>query len=232
MDIKSLGKPIWNNCLGVKLCSLSLHKKEFGEIQAEIRHIRDYNYATNIFAQNGARLGKDYFAIYPEEKRMFDFNIETSKNYRGKFRIGELMRLISIMEMIENKIKTMQLYSRESAVLFHAKYGFQSDIRQFSHRDNTLNAISKDTRFKDLAQKAKLLVKQLQECLTGAENRELCRLTSKLADEYINRVKSVSAKENPKFNQGFDMILHRETVLSQREKFNELFKRHGIDYKI
>ena len=234
MDIKPLTKPVWKTFLDAKLCSFTLPKKDLGVLRTEVSHLRDANFATNIFAENGERLGKDFFAIYPQNKKMFDFNIETAKNYRNKFRIGELLRLVSIMEMFENKINYMQLYSRETAIYFHAKYGFKSDITRFSHRDKTLETIAGDARFVDLAQKAKAIIKEVERCRVSVRLRELCKITSKLTDEYMQRVQLLSKDElnaHP-FKEGFDMILTKETVLEKKDMFNKLFKQHGIDYKI
>ena len=150
-----LSKPVWKNFSDVKLCSFSLNKQGLGEISANVSHRRDNYYLTTLAAKDGKTLGTDSFGMYPEEKRMFDFDITTLPFFRGKFRLGELMRLISIMEMFENNLEFMELYSRETAINFHAKYGFRPDIKRFLHRDMTLKTISEDIRFEELSQKAK-----------------------------------------------------------------------------
>ncbi len=234
IKINSLSKPVWKQFSNVKLCSLSLNKKELGSIAANVSHKKDDYYMTTLSSKNGEILGTDCFGLYPQEQSMFDFDINTKLNLRRKFRIGELMRLISIIEMFENHINTIKLYSTETAVSFHAKYGFKADIKRFMHRDKVLETIANDTRFNNLAQKAELLIKQVQECKTPAGLRELCKLTSELTDEYLEKIKFLSFAEQKlhPFKEGFDMKLSKENVLQEKDRFNILFEKHGIDYKI
>ena len=234
VKINSLSKPLWKTLSGVKLCSLKLEKPELGKIRAEVSHLKDYNYAINLFTSNGTRIGKEFFGLYPDENRIFGFNIETLKSFRGKFRLGELLRLISIMEMIENKINLFQIFSKDTAVYFHFRYGFKPDIRQFAHRDNNLETISNDSRFPDFAQTAKILIKKIHEHSGGEEMRKICKLTSVLTEEYMKRVKQLNPQEQKlhPFTFGFDMKLTKEDVLKEKDLFNRLFKNHGIDYTI
>lgn len=229
-----LSKPVWKNFSDVKLCSFSLNKQGLGEISANVSHRRDNYYLTTLAAKDGKTLGTDSFGMYPEEKRMFDFDITTLPFFRGKFRLGELMRLISIMEMFENNLEFMELYSRETAINFHAKYGFRPDIKRFLHRDMTLKTISEDIRFEELSQKAKFLIDKVKSSTRGEELRNLCRLTSKLADEYLQKVKNLQIQEQKMFlfKEGFDMKLNKNDILQQKDRFNDLFEKHGIDYKI
>ena len=34
------------------------------------------------------------------------------------------------------------------------------------------------------------------------------------------------------FKEGFDMKLNKNDILQQKDRFNDLFEKHGIDYKI
>lgn len=233
-NVNFLSKPVWKNFSNLKLCSLSINKKELGEICAKVSHQKDDYYLTTLSAKSGAILGTDSFGMYPEEKRMFDFDITTNFPFRGKFRIGELMRLVSIMEMFENHLDSMGLYSRETAINFHAKYGFRPDIKKFMHMDLTLDTISQDTRYEELAQKAKFLIGRVKLAETSAELRNLCRLTSKLADEYLQKIKVLKSEEQKlfPFKIGFDMKLNKDDIVHDKDRFNDLFRIHGIDYKI
>ena len=228
MKVNLLAKPVWKTSSEVKLCSFVVRNKDLGNIRAKILDLLDCHYATKLYAENGTELGKDFFGLMPDENRMYDFSMETAKDYREKFRLGELMRLVSIMEMFENRIKTMELFSRSTALYFHAKYGFKANIKQFIHRDKTLNSIAEDMQQENLAAKAKFLIKQVQGARTGEELRNLCKITSKLADEYLEKTKG----ERMPLEHGFDMIITREDILREKDYFNELFKNHGIDYKI
>lgn len=229
--VKILTKPNWRMNSGAKLCSFSLHKEVLGNIKTKVLHERDFNYVTKLIGEAGENLGRDHFYMSPKEHLMVDFDMKTEDKYRGKYRLGELLRLISIMQMIENNIKKVELYSRENAVIFHAKYGFKSNIRRFFHRDSILEQIIHDKRFEDLSQRAKYIQERIAK---DGDNfiQEAFQRTSILTDDYIQRIKNLPQAESNSFKHGFDMKLEKKFILENKAKFNEMFIRQGLDYQI
>lgn len=231
--VKLLTKPQWIKDSGAKICEISLYKETLGKIKTKVVKQRDFNYVTNLIGEKSENLGSDYFYMNPKEHLMIDYDIRTPVKYRGKYRLGELLRLISIIQMNENNIQKMDLYSRENAVLFHARYGFKPKIRQFLHRDKLLEQILNDKRFEDLCQKAAFVKQKIVESANlNGDLRALCVLVSELVEEYIQRIMQLSKTETCTFNHGFDMELNKDFIIKNKEKFNEMLKKQGLDYKI
>ena len=67
----------------------------------------------------------------------------------------------------------------------------------------------------------------------AAAKRALCKDTNALLKKYIQRalLDEKPDKQHP-FSFGFDMILKRDTVIENKDFFNSIFERQGIDYKI
>lgn len=196
------------------------------------------NYRIDIENKLGKNLGYEIFSVENNKTRkIFGFDIKVEDKYqRRKYRLGELLRLTSIMEMLENKSPHIQICSKNTAVYFHGKYKFEPNITAFQERDDALKSICSDTaeNFQDLVQIAKKLLKEAETTKDNAANqRELCVRTNALAKEYMQRaLLEEKPEKNHPFKMGMYMILKSDTVVKFKEFFNELFKKHGIDYKI
>ncbi len=218
----------------------SLHKGVIGDVFVNIsKYCRgEENLFIEIKNRFGKELGHELFSMEKgKSKNIFGFDIQVADEYRQKsFRIGELLRLASIMEMVENKSPHIKICTKNTAVYFHGKYKFEPDITSFDERNQVLKSIiaDKSPGFKDITDKAKKL---LQEAVVTAANpvnqRDLCVRTNVLVKEYIERalLEKNPEKSHP-FNYGFYMILKKDTVKNFNEYFNQMFKRQGIDYRI
>lgn len=182
-------------------------------------------------------LGSEIISIDKDTKNIEGLRITVEPEYRRKsYKFGELLRLGSIMEMIENKSEYINIFSVNDAVYFHSKYKFEPQIKAFDERNNVLETIMSEKRetLKDIKAQAEKIVSAIEKNRHIAElQRKYCQQTSALAKDYIERVQ----KEDPHgkihpFKYGISMSLKMETVLENKNFFNELFKKHGIDYKI
>ncbi len=185
----------------------------------------------------GKELGYEEFSINPQNKNIFGFFINVSKDYKkSKFRFGELMRLLSVMEMNENKANHIKIYSKDTAVYFHAKYKFVPSIISFEARDKSILTVANDPSpaFVDLAEEAKNLYQSIERTKDDLEaHRNLCKPVNALVQRYIERaLKEPNPEKNHPFTWGMDMILTKEKVQENKEFFNTLFEKRGIDYKI
>lgn len=196
------------------------------------------NFMIEVKNRLGKLLGNELISIDAQgNKKIFGFNIQVDKEYqRKRFRIGELLRLASIMEMLKNESPHIQIYSKDTAVYFHSKYKFEPDITAFDTRDKALRDIISDKSlgFEDLKEAAQ----QILDSVTlskddAAAKRALCKDTNALLKKYIQRalLDEKPDKQHP-FSFGFDMILKRDTVIENKDFFNSIFERQGIDYKI
>ncbi len=113
----------------------------------------------------GKPLCQEIFAFKPESNSIYGHYIQTATEYRrGNFSFGEILRLVSIMLMKENKVSKFDINAKDTAIGFHAKYGFQ-----------------------EIA---------------------------------------------PRSKRSVDMSLSMEDVIARKDFFDNLFAKHGIDYRI
>ena len=241
--IKPLVKPQWKNF------SENDTRRVFEDLQIQNNilgqlslGIRDYNDGFNrlvIEIKNamGKIFGKEIISIDSHNKSMTGYNIIVEPEYRQKhFRFGELLRLASIMEILENKCPFIYIFSKDTAVYFHGKYKFEPVIKSFEERDYALETIINDTslHFRDLAIKAKIIQNQVKANKNNAQKqRELTQKTNYIVREYIRRaLEEKNPQESHPFRRGMDMMLDAETIRRNKDYFNSLFAKHGIDYKI
>lgn len=221
--------------------TFSVNKDSIGDVFVNIsKHFHgEENLMIEVKNRLGKLLGHELMSLEKDKnKKIFGFIMEVEEDYRRKksFRIGELLRLASIMEMVENKSPHIRIYSKETAVYFHTKYKFEPNITAFTERDLALQTIMKDQtpQFKDLSEKAEILFDEAIDTIgNGERQRDLCKKTNVLLKEYLERaVKDKQPDKNHPFFYGFDMILKKETIEKYKEFFNKLFEQQGIDYKI
>ena len=233
--LEPLSKPIWQD----NLCSLLIKHKCLGNISAKIHKLdgKNSNYVTLITDTAGNCIGFNSFSINTDSKFLEGFDMNTYYKYRNKnYGIGRLMRLISIMLMLKNKLNSIKIYSKHTAVYFHAKHKFEPAITRFEDRDWVLQSIAEDSspEMETFSQKAKNYIKNLTKLRRVDMLQSTLQFTSSLADEYIKAVLNLGNnqyKEHP-FKYGFDMLLTKNKILKNKDFFDNLFKQTGIDYKI
>ena len=192
---------------------------------------------TEIIDKNGNKLGFENYNIDRLNSVITGFCIEIEKNYRNcGAKLGEILRLASIINMMENKVERFEIISKPEAMYFHSKYKFTPAIKQFVLRDEILNWII--TSKSDAVKSFLLEAHKIQESVANSGNdvflkRELCVKTNELLDKIINIVVQDKKlqEENP-FKTCVNLVLTKEKVLKNKDYFNELFNSHGIDYQI
>lgn len=221
-----------------KLCQFKTTNKYVGTIILKTKKYdnKDDMFVTLLLDEKNNILGKEIFDITGKSlENMFGYTIKIERNARGK-KLGELLRLSTIIEMIENRVETLKIYSKNTAIFFHDKYGFEPAIKQFTQRDEILKEIAncKICGFNDLKRKAQNMLDQIKNIpiQNGQYHREKCKETNKLLKQFIERIKATNNIKNIKFETGIDMNLTKDTVLKRRNFFNSLFKEHNIDYKV
>ena len=180
--------------------------------------------------------------IEPKSQRIRGMNIETAEEYRAtkkgrKHGFGELVRLTSIMEMLENKCKYISIFAKNTAVYFHAKYKFQPNITEEKSALEVLPTIIKDcsTGYKELSKKAEKLYQELKQNNNISEEQKtlLLKKVNKLVDCYIKKALLEGKNgQGHEFEKGMNMILTKEVIQKEKEFFNQKFRNQGIKYKI
>lgn len=205
-------------------------------------HVKDsYNpqYITTMLQNSiGKILGYETFTMRNGDSYASGTTLEVLPEYRQKgFKFGELLRLSSIMVMIENKIKEFKIYSKNSAIYFHSKYMFEPDINNFSDCNNALQSVIKNSKDKENYQKYYLEAKRILEEINSSDaeslGQDIYPQTNKLIKNYIIKVleNKNEYKKHP-FSQGMNMKLSSESIFINKNFFNNLYQQHNIDYKI
>ncbi len=223
-----------------KLCSLSVNNNKAGALNVQIReddYGNGYRFITELKNKCDKLLGKEVFTLIDKVPECTGLNIIVEPEYRNRhYYFGEILRLTSIIEMLENKIKTFEIYSKDSAIFFHSKFKFEPAIKTYNDRDYALNTVinNKSGKYVDFRRRALALLNATQRRPNDKNyQRELCKKTNILLKEYIQRIlrKHGEYKHHP-FNNGMRMVLTDKNILKNKEFFNELFRKHGIDYQI
>ena len=222
----------------VHTLSMKIPNKSFGDIfvKSDVVQPKIDVFETRILCSNGRKLGYEEFIMNTNDN-IEGLYIETEKEFKNKGgRIGELLRLTSIIEFLENKKKNFNIYSKETAIMFHTKYKFEPNITQFTQRNKMLETIIENNNCKDekLIERAKNIYKDIiKGTIDSEKQRLLCKQTNEITKDYIEYLqKNVDNPKDCNFHYGINMILTREKVLENKDFFNQLFKNHGINYTI
>lgn len=221
-----------------KLCSLIIPENKAGELNINVKEDisgSDYKFITELKNKFNKLLGYEYFGYFNKNDYMTGLYMYVNPEYRQKqYFFGEILRLTSIIQMLENKIKTFSIVSKDSAIYFHAKYKFQPSVTSFSNRNKLLSTIVKDKApgFEDLSLKGKELAERIKNNPSPEKQRLYCSEANQFFNQYINRALLEKDINSHKFNWVMDMTLTHENVMKNKEFYNRLFEKHGIDYKV
>lgn len=221
---------------GRKICCFSVENGSVGKADVDVKEYKERPnvFRTEIYNSNKHLLGYDFFDM-PQNKPMFNYDITVFPAFRGKG-LGELLRLTSIAHMVENNAEQMNLYSKASAIYFHAKYGFEPNIKEFEQRHSSLVGIMSNTlpECDIYVKEADKIMKASKDpfSLSFKENQKYTSQTNELLKDFIKKVLAIGGQDKSEFACGFSMKLMRDTIFERAEFFNSLFKKHGIKFKI
>ena len=210
-----------------------------GDMFVEGSHTGQFtNYFETVIKNRfGKTFGRELFSIAPENGDMIGYDIKINPEYRQKnHRFGEILRLFSVMEILANNSSGIKIVSKDTAIYFHSKYKFIPDFNEFSKRDSILHDIisDKSPEFSPLSDEAQDMLSKINSAGDNLElQRELTSKTNDLARRYIEfALEKPDPQKNHPLNSCIDMILTRENVIKNKEFFNSLFEKHGIDFRI
>ncbi len=221
-----------------KLCSFTISGNKAGELNINVKedpYGSGYRFITELRNKIGKLLGFEHYAQFDKTDYMTGLLINVIPEYRrNNYFLGEILRLTSIIQMLENNIKTFSIKSKDSAIYFHSKYKFQPSVISFHDRDKLLETLTQETspKFEDITSKGKELEKTIKMTNSLEKQRNLSQEANKLFSKYINRAIKEKDFDEHKFHWFMDMALTQENVLKNKDYFNSLFTKHGIDYKI
>lgn len=145
--------------------------------------------------------------------------------------LGTRMHLINIVEMLENNYSGIELLSLEESISFHAKFGFYPDGKWDKGLKNNIMVISKeeDPEFKKYADKAKQIL-NVENLYDFARDK----LANQLLYDYSRAILGVKNETQLRntFKSPISMKLSKRRILENKDFYNDLFKKYGIDYEI
>lgn len=234
--IKPALRPVTNNDSRI-VNTLHTHNEILGDLVTDTRIYNDGHnrLISEIKNKMGKRLGHEIYSLDTERHTMNGYYIEVEPEYRQRnYNFGEILRLSSIITMLENKVKQFDILSKNTAVYFHSKYKFIPNVIGFDDRNNILKSIIQNggNFVEDITKQAAEFLERISQTPPAAEQRELVQKTNILAKDYIARVIEKQEQKKHPFIGAMDMKLTAESVIENKNFFNELFKKHGIDYSI
>lgn len=192
---------------------------------------------TTIKNKLGKIIGKEIYALNPKTKHGEGSILYVLNEYQKKgFRFGELLRLSSIMQILKSGVSEFEIYSKDSAIYFHSKYKFIPAITDAEERDHALRAVVKNSiskEFLPFKKEAKDILKISESNPSEETQKILCREANVLLKNYIEKV--LESEEGYKFHpfkKGMTMILRKGKIINNKDFFNDLFRKHHIDYQI
>lgn len=115
---------------GIKLLSKLPVQAGDEIVTAEVKYCKEKNftfYKTIVKDLTDNERGIHTYGINKLNSYIEGMYMDTYPKYRGRG-IGEVMRLVNIIEMQVNNLKRNKIVSTPSAVLFHHKYKFVPDV--------------------------------------------------------------------------------------------------------
>lgn len=199
-------------------------------------------YATVIKNEYCDEFARNNFDINIENKVLSNGNMDVKEIKNREKGFGAVMHLNNIIELFENDLDKIELFSTGSAIPFHAKYKFEPILNNKDTIEDFLYLISlKDSsEFPEIEQPVKAAGKYLDEIhYTGGYyclNKDKLKYAKDIVISYIDAINSKkltpAQREKYGFESGIEMVLTKEKILENKDFFNSLFKSHGIDYKI
>lgn len=227
-----------------KLCSFPVKNKVLGDLSLKTKLKSFFNEDNKILIEIKNSVDKiladEELILSSKKDPLIGLYISVKPEYRNlqndKFRFGELLRLASIIEMLENGKNLFKIYSINTAVYFHSKYMFEPNINTVADAKKVLKSIirNKEQELSNYSKEAQLLLNNKNDDMNYKKRKEFCILANEVVKEYIKKVQKMGkdAYKSFPFEYGMDMILTKDVLTQKRAVFNSLFAKHGIDYTI
>ena len=246
---KKLNYPLFEKKNGFKYVNELIALDSHGQNEVMIRSIPpfyDGGVARTVVCgkTNFVEYASHTYIINKEPKLFEGLSINTHKEARAHG-YGEILRLISIIHMKENNLVKNTIDALSNAIPFHFKYGFRPDFsghadfkQPFKKREyfdpieyirETLSLLITDKKAKkSFINNAKHL-KSVFEENEALKSNEISMLDS-LVYHFIR--KHESDWNAHLLIDGLPMRLEMKNIEKNAKFYNQLFKKHGIDYEI
>lgn len=156
--------------------------------------------------------------------------IETKSPKRGRG-IGEILRLSSIIEFMENGIKSLDIEAFPSAIPFHLKCKLKPNLTGYSQTIKILKDINENQNVQPYyRQKAKELTEKIEQENSVILKDKTKEIVNKFIEKFIKQ--HLQNWDAAKFQWYLPMSLTDSKLKQFADFYNKLFKKHGINYQI
>lgn len=185
----------------------------------------------NVYSKESLPIGTSHIIKCGNALRNSDIHIESDNiKHNG---VGSAMRLGHIITMMENDINKIELFSLGRAIYFHSKFKFEPDIKDNEKiaqciKHNILPN-KDDKRFENIIRAAENWLEN-----KNLSQQEKPQTGNHIIYNYCQTINKYKLNKDKKYEikLGFEMELSKQKVLYNKDFFNNLFSKFGIDYKI
>jgi len=212
-----------------KLCSFEVNHPKYDQVSVATSKQKSNKYAIEVSSQDRLNLSKEDFYIYPQNQELYGNSIKTYARYRQQS-LGEMVRMASIINMLQNGLNKIKLFSLGDAVIFHHKYKFEPNITERSEAIRVLEQIMQ-SKFKEYHDPAQIIL--IKSTNQSGNYSEFIETTNKFTKQFLDDIITNKRYDNKTFQYWtLDMILTKENILGNKEFFNNILKKHNIEYTI
>ncbi|MBQ8458491.1 hypothetical protein IJ541_00150 [bacterium] len=181
----------------------------------------------SVLNKNFEELGMGRFNV--DENTLCASSINSFSGLKG---VGSILHLSQIISMLENNIDKIKLFSLGNAIPFHSKFMFKSAINS---RIELVDFLVEEIllKIKDNP-KYSYIVGNIEQWFRkkNLSDSEKILQGNALIDDYLKIASRQKDSDKTDIISDIAMVLERKTVLEQKEYFNPLLKKFGIDYQI
>lgn len=210
-----------------KLCSFEVEHPKYKQLNITTTKKNCKKYSISVSTPNKPDISKEDFCIFPNE--MYGVNIKTHADYRRQS-LGELSRITSIMTMLKNNLNRIKIYSLGDAVIFHHKYKFEPNITERADAIRILYNM-RTSGFREYYDDInKVMIKSTP---PDMDYTVFCQETNELVQRFLDDIITNKRYNNRTFEHwNLDMVLTKEKIMQNKEFFNNILKKHHIEYSI
>lgn len=207
--------------------------KEGNNIDCFVKSYSANNQNYSVSLNDGKRTEYGH-CLFDYTKENF-FHLSTINNYTENLKgVGSVLHLTQIITMLENGVEKTKLYSLGSAINFHAKLGYKSDIQSVSEIKTFLMDEIAMKHYND--EIFSPVISKLEKWYANsfASREEIIVKGNEIIDDFVRTINDNKLKYDVDYNiiSGIKMVLKREDVINNKEYYNNLFNKYGIDYQI